>query len=413
MSNIETRLGTAYSKLGLREPFIAAVMTKVKREVTTRFPTAATDGTTVYFNPDFCEKFNDEQLFGLVLHEACHIVLMHMWRRDGRDPNLWNFANDAIINEYIRSRNYQLPDGGVGDPNHRDKGPDVSWVGEEHSSEEVYNKLKEQLQNEQQSGSGQGDGDGDGSGDDSGSGGDGGGTADPNSQYPAGGFDGTGDIMDAVDEATRTDMEATIVAAAEMAKMCGQGSSLIDRVISASGESKVSWTDALRSMMTESAAADYTYIRPSKRFIAGGLYLPSLHSESLGGLAIGFDTSGSVTDDDCDQIAAEINAIVEDLQPAFVEIAYCDTRVSSIQHFDRGEAIELKPTGGGGTRFKPVFDYFAETGNRYCGMIYFTDMMGNLDECEEPEVPMIWADIGGTWSRGLQEPFGVKVEVHI
>lgn len=379
MATLSDRLDLAYSKLGLREAFIAAVMTRVKREVSDKVSTAGTNGTWVKFNPKFCDPLNDEELFGLVLHEACHVVLMHMWRREGRDPKLWNYANDAIINAYIKSRGWQLPKGGV----------HLSWVKEEHSSEYVYNKLREQ----QQQGGGSGDGDGEGDDDADGMG---------------GGFDGTGDLEDAQDEATRVDMEATIVAAAKMAKECGQGSSLIDRVLENVGNAKVRWQDVCRSMLTESAAADYTYMRPSRRFIGAGLYLPSLRTDALGGLAIGFDTSGSMGPNECNQIAAELQAIVDDLQPAFVEVAYCDYSVTHVERFERDEPLRLQPKGGGGTRFQPVFEHFAETGERYCGLIYFTDMEGSLAECEEPDMPVIWADIG---SSHPQEPFGTRVEV--
>ncbi len=380
MAQLMDRIDLAYSKLGLREAFIAAVMTRVKREVSDKVSTAGTNGTWVKFNPKFCEPLTDEELFGLVLHESCHVVLMHMWRREGRDPRIWNYANDAIINAYIKSRGWQLPKGGV----------HLSWVKEEHSSEYVYNKLKEQQQ--QQSGQG-GDGDGEG---------------DEDSDGMGGGFDGTGDLEDAQDEATRVDMEATIVAAAKMAKDCGQGSSLIDRVLEHVGESKVRWQDVTRSMMTESAAADYSYMRPSRRFIGSGLYLPSLRSDALGGLAIGFDTSGSMGPNECNQIAAELQAIVDDLQPAFVEVVYCDYSVTHVERFERDEELRLHPKGGGGTRFQPVFEHFAESGEQYCGMIFFTDMEGNLDECEEPPFPMIWADIGFSHPK---EPFGTRVEV--
>lgn len=381
MATLMDRIDLAYSKLGLREAFIAAVMTRVKREVSDKVPTAGTNGTWVRFNPTFCDPLSDEELFGLVLHESCHVVLMHMWRREGRDPRIWNYANDAIINAYIKSRGWQLPKGGV----------HLNWVKEEHSSEYVYNKLKEQQQ-EQQSKGGGGSGDGDG-GEDDGMG---------------GGFDGTGDLIDAQDDATRVDMEATIVASAKMAKDCGQGSSLIDRVLEKVGESKVRWQDVTRSMMTESAAADYSYMRPSRRFIGSGLYLPSLRSDALGGLAIGFDTSGSMGPKECDQIAAELQAIVDDLNPAFVEVVYCDWAVTHTERFERDEPLTLQPKGGGGTRFQPVFEHFAESGEQYCGMIYFSDMMGNLNECEEPAFPMIWADIGYDHP---EPPFGTRVEV--
>jgi predicted metal-dependent peptidase len=111
---------------------------------------------------------------------------------------------------------------------------------------------------------------------------------------------------------------------------------------------------------------------------------------------------------ECNQIAAEIQAIVDDLQPEFVEVVYCDYAVTRVERFERDELLELRPSGGGGTRFQPVFEHFAETGERYCGMIYFSDMMGNLQECEEPPFPVIWADIGYDHPR---EPFGTRVMV--
>jgi predicted metal-dependent peptidase len=382
MSSTQDRIDLAYSKLGLREAFIAAVMTRVKREVSDKVSTAGTNGSWVRYNPDFVAKCSDEELFGLVLHESCHVVLMHMWRRESRDPRLWNYANDAIINAYVRSRGWQLPKGGV----------NLSWVKEEHSSEYVYAKLKEQQQQQQQSG-GKGSGSGDGDEEDDGMG---------------GGFDGTGDLEDAQDDATRVDMEATIVAAAKMAKECGQGSSLIDRVLEKVGESKVRWQDVTRSMLTESAAADYSYLRPSRRFIGSGLYLPSLRTDALGGLAIGFDTSGSMGPKECNQIAAEVQAIVDDLNPAFVEVVYCDYHVTHSERFERDEPLKLHPKGGGGTRFQPVFEHFAETGEHYCGMIFFTDMEGDLRECVEPSHPVIWADIGHSHPNA---PFGTRVEV--
>jgi hypothetical protein len=59
MSSHEKRIDLAYSKLGLREPFIAAVMTRVKREITTSIPTAATNGSVCKYNPDFMDKWDE------------------------------------------------------------------------------------------------------------------------------------------------------------------------------------------------------------------------------------------------------------------------------------------------------------------------------------------------------------------
>jgi len=164
----------------------------------------------------------------------------------------------------------------------------------------------------------------------------------------------------------------------------------------------------LRSMLTDSSAADYSYRRPSRRFIGQGLYLPSLRTDALGGLAIGFDTSGSVSPSDCDKMATEIRAIVSDLRPAFVEVIYCDSSVSSVERFEQDDDVVLHPTGGGGTRFKPVFDHVAQSDDFYAGMVFFTDMEGNLAECEEPEFPVIWANVG---YADYAPPFGTVTKV--
>lgn len=395
MSDIEERIGLAYSKMGIREPFIAAVLAKVKREITTTIPTAATNGSVVKYNPDFCAKWSDEQLFGLALHESCHVVLMHSWRRDGRDPSLWNIACDAIINQYIKSRGYELPDGGV----------HIGWVTEAMDGEAVYNRLKQEQQQQQGGGKGKGKGKG-GAGQKSNA--QASGKGDGDDQPGAGGWDGSGDLEDAVDHATATDMEATIATAAQMARECGHGSSLIDRVLGKLGQHKVSWQEYVRAMLVSQSNADYTYMRPSRRFIASGLYMPSLYSEAMGGLAIGFDTSGSMGPREADRIAEEIQGIINDLNPEFVEVVYCDYDVTKVELFDRDDDLVLRPKGGGGTRFQPVFKHLQETGKRYCGLVYFSDMMGDLDECEEPEFPVLWADIGDAHPP---VPFGTRVEV--
>ena len=367
------KIETAYSKLSLREPFIAAVMTRLERVVGEKvgnisIPTAGTDGKRVYFNPDFVDSLPPEELFGVVIHEALHVVFMHMWRKGSRDMRLWNYANDAIINRYILSRGYQLPEGRVL----------LDWVKEDMDSEFVYNKLKE---DEQQGGE----------------------------KYDAGGFDGEGDIHEPPEGTSQADMEASIVASAKMAKACGQGSSLIDKVISTAGESKVNWADETRAMLTAKSAADYSYDRPNRRFIAQNLYLPALYSEGLGGLLVAIDTSYSMSDEQINQIGAEIYQMSEDLRPEFIEVVYCDTEIQGTRRFEQGEDIELVAPARGGTRFKPVFDYIEKVEN-LAGVLYFTDMEGNLDECKEPDVPVIWA-LTSSIRGNKKPPFGVITHV--
>jgi predicted metal-dependent peptidase len=138
--------------------------------------------------------------------------------------------------------------------------------------------------------------------------------------------------------------------------------------------------------------------------------MPSLYSEAMGGLVVGVDTSGSIGPHELDQIAGEITAIAQDCNPDWVEVVYCDTCVGHTERFEQGEPIKLHPKGGGGTRFKPVFDYTNSINDRIAALIYFTDLEGNVDECEEPEYPVIWAV---TSRRKMEVPFGTSVKVTV
>lgn len=374
---LEDRISNIVSRMTLREPFIATIFTKLDRVFDDpRVTTAATDGTKVYFNREFCEPLTNEELLGLCLHEGAHVIWMHMWRREGRKHDVWNIANDAIINRTLRNDGYKLPDGAVF----------IDWVKSDMDSEYVYTKLLDEQ--------GSDDGDGDGSG-----------------QSGGGGFDGQGDLFDAPDEAGRADMESTIMAAAKMARAAGDGSGFVDRVLSGECKPSVRWSDVLREVLTAVSRDDYSFRRFNRRLMPQGIYMPSLYNQSMGGLVVGVDTSGSVSDRELSQIAGEITAIFEDCRPDWVEVVYCDSEVKSTQRFTQGDAVQLKPNGGGGTAFKPVFDYVNQMPDQVAAVVYLTDLYGNLNECSSPECPVIWGVVNNQSATLPKVPFGSVVKV--
>lgn len=388
MSNLEERLSKIAARMTMHEPFIASVFTKLDRRVLGAddahpVTTAGTNGSVFFFRESFCDALEDDELFGLALHEALHVVFMHMWRRGGRHPAIWNVANDAIINRIIANKKYRLPKGGV----------DISWVQEDMDSELVYNRL---MQEAPPSSGGSGQGSGSGEGED-----------DPRGK---GGFDGQGDLMDAESDADRVDMEATIMAAAKMAKTCGDKSAYLDRLLGGDLQPLVNWADELRAMMTSTAKDDFSYRRVNRRLLHQGVYLPTLFSEALGGIVVAVDTSGSVGSAELERIAAEIRGVVESANPEFVEVVYCDSAVAGTQRFNRGEALTLKAKGGGGTAFKPVFDYVAKMGEPIAALIYLTDMCGDLNFGPPPDYPVIWGNIYGYMGSNI--PFGKELRIY-
>jgi len=370
MSNIEERVDKIAARLTIKEPFLATIFSKLERRYES-VGTACVDGRTVWFDPTWCGALTNPQLLFVILHETLHVALMHNWRRKNRNPHVFNIACDLVINYTLAKMGYKYmpPEGIAGDS--------VPWMADTVDSEEAYARLVRE-------GQGQGQEQGQGSFGD--------------------------DLKDAPGDVSELDMQATIQAAAKMAKACGKESALLDRILGACLEQKVSWLEALRHVLTSSAKGDYTFARVNKRFVSSGVYLPSLWSPSIGGLVVGIDTSGSMGQEELDQAAAEITAIAEDCRPEWVLVLYCDYEIAGVQRFEQGEDIQLSAKGGGGTRFKPVFDYIEEEINEpIAALVYFTDLYGSLSELSQPEYPVIW---GSTCNSLVQVPFGDVVQAY-
>jgi hypothetical protein len=88
----------------------------------------ATDGVSLYYNPEFVDTLNSATLAGVLAHEVMHPALQHHVRRSGRDPRRWNEACDYAINPLLLDAGLSLPDGVLVD--HRFRGM---------SAEQIYN----------------------------------------------------------------------------------------------------------------------------------------------------------------------------------------------------------------------------------------------------------------------------------
>jgi len=375
MKSLEHRLDVIGAKIALRSPFISAVFVTLPKIIVEQ-GTAATDGKRIVFGRSFCDSLPEEELLGVAMHEACHVILGHIWRSEGFDPQLANIAQDAVINAMLRDMQFKLPSCAVF----------INWVTPAMDWEEVYRRLKQLNPT---------------------------GLSDLINKFGSGGFDKKGDCSPCPDEATKADIEATILTAAKMAKACGEGSPLIDRVLKEIGKPTVRWQDVLRMVLRSADRSDYSFRRPARRLLSSNMYLPSLYSETIGGLAIGFDVSGSINDNEAATILAEINAIAEDCAPEWIEVACFDDKVTSVKRFERGEDLQIKLVGGGGTAFRPVFAHFAEVAqtDKIAAMIIFTDMEANdVNKLQEPEYPVIWGNVA---LGNARVPFGYHVKVNV
>jgi len=108
----------ARAALVLRDPFLASLALRLKLVESDMFPTAATDGITLYYNPKYiveiAEKYGDaeapEYYKGLWFHEVFHPAMGHHVRKGARDHKLWNLACDFVIDILGVEAGYKIPD---------------------------------------------------------------------------------------------------------------------------------------------------------------------------------------------------------------------------------------------------------------------------------------------------------------
>ncbi len=127
-------------------PHLGVTMSGLRIETTDSIPTACTDGSTVYYSPKFFERLTYDQQVFVMAHEILHVAFDHIWRSKDKEPQLWNIATDAVINQILQDEDLPIIAGCVDMPEAKGK-----------SAEEMYDKLLKDKEKNQQNGQGQQD----------------------------------------------------------------------------------------------------------------------------------------------------------------------------------------------------------------------------------------------------------------
>ena len=98
--NIEGVKNSVLSKF----PLLGATMSNLKFKEEKRVPTACTDGQTVYYSPDFMKSLSYDEKTFVVAHEVMHVAFDHIKRSKNKDPQIWNIATDAVINQILKEQ---------------------------------------------------------------------------------------------------------------------------------------------------------------------------------------------------------------------------------------------------------------------------------------------------------------------
>ena len=299
-------------KLLLRHPFFATLLLSTPSRMSKEVPTAGTNGRELIWNPDFMATLDQDETQGVMCHEILHMALEHCLRLYGRNALLWNVATDYAINLIIEEAGLKLPKGGL---------LDKQYAG--MSADEIYDKLMQQMQK----------------------GGKGASKIKQDAMH--GDILSPGEMTEEERAQTERKVRQNVAQAANMARMAGKLTGGLERLVDQMLNPAVPWQVLLRDYMTRICKDDESWNRRNRRYAHA--FLPARHSERMGEIVIIGDTSGSISEEDLNRVAAEVNAIAEQVRPELIRVIWADTVVTREETFEPGEEIRLKPAGGGGT----------------------------------------------------------------
>ena len=371
MKKLTTKLAKAKTALILEHPFVGTIALSMPFEFDESIKTAATNGKRIKFNPEFVDSLTDEEVKFLVAHECFHPMLEHNFRRGDRQPKKWNVAADYVINKLLTDESIgRMPKVGLLDPNIYNAG--------HGTSEGIYNILPDMPDD----GSGPGD--------------------------PGNALDDCedGDGSPAEQQQQQAEWKVKVAQAAQAAKMMGKMSANMQRLVDEVLQPKVDWREVMQKFLVKARTDQRSFSRFNRRFIAQGLYLPSVSGEQMGEVCFAVDCSGSIDQKTVSQFASEIKRVKEDLMPERIHVLYFDSEVSHVESYEQHDDLDIKPHGGGGTDFAPVFEKIIKLGINPVAVVFLTDLCCNSFG-DQPDAPVLWV----TTDPG-KAPFGEVVEMN-
>jgi len=249
-------------------------------------------------------------------------------------------------------------------------------------------------------GEGEGSGDAEGKANGKGDGGDAEGSGESDEPVSSGDPGMTGEVLDAAETAADiakedAKWERTLRQAAALAAKRGEAPGHVAREVEAADHPPQDWRETLRAWFDHGATTTETWVRPNRRFIGSGLYLPGRQKDGINKAVFLIDTSGSVTyyPGALEAIKVETQAALDENIIDEVVVLYGDVQVTRVDTYRSGDEVEFDPRGGGGTDLRPMFAHVAEQIDDASLIVAFTDLEIG-DAGPEPNVPVLWAVVG-------------------
>ena len=333
--------------------FFSSLLSLLKIVIDPGMSTAWTDAIHIGLNPELVTRCSSDELLGVFMHELGHVIYDHipiaMENKEWINHKQHNIAGDHYINLDNAKRGYILPHWitPYQDPKY------TGW-----STMKIYADLEKNPPEDVPNGMGE------------------------DLRMPGG--------MTAEEHKER--VISTIVKATIQAKMSGGAGSVpgfVQRFVDDVTCPKLPWWTILQNLLASISREEYSMRKPNKRFLPD-LYLPTLYSESMGGMIQAFDVSGSITEDELNIATSEGRYAYETVKPESLRFITFDVEIHMNEVLTEGDAYPSGAVleGGGGTCTELVLKYIREEDPKLA--IIFTDGGFTMPDLAEIETDIIW-----------------------
>jgi predicted metal-dependent peptidase len=354
------KISQAKAKLLVDYPYFGVLASKLELIVNDDLESFKSNGKKLEYRSDYLRELDIAELEFILANGAMHQVLSHDNRKNNRSGWLWQMATDIAINDMLLQNGLQMPYGA----HYRERFSGMY-------AEAIYAELKDDILRE-----------------------------DENLEYEADNIDDIEKKEDEEQSEQRSNeqlqdellqeqlLAQEAISLLETQMKMGEAPVSIERFFAMDGFAKVDWRAQLREALEQYFRDDYVMMPPSKKLLYQGIYLPSNVSQTFR-LVIAIDSSGSVDEGLLNEFLSEVNFLMEQVQNYFIDIIVCDDKIHTHAGFYSGEALDVQIIGGGGTDFRPVFEFIAENLDDVKLLLYFTDLEGSFPK-EAPSYAVKW-----------------------
>lgn len=335
------------------------------------------DKSSVLLNEDWFNGFNTAEQASILVHEVMHYTLQHDLRIGRRDKDIYQKACDQVVNNLLLDMGYELP---------QEEKDFTRTKYNNMSVESVYKDIEQETKQKN-----------------------------PKQQNSSSFGNDIPESNSSIPDQTQQNKRNQQILSADMSNQAQGNQSvskdgdIFSKLFKDIKEGVLDWKTVLAGYVDDISRSEMSYHQFNRRYLSMGLYLPDTKDVAkINKVALAFDVSGSVSEEETKAFLSEMRKIKSDINPEIMSVTTFNHKI--VAQFDITEDNDLDEVTmdiSGGTSLTPVFKYYNKTENHPNFLILFSDMWVN-DFPEKTSYPVIWICIN---NPNFTAPFGKTIHI--